>query len=192
MPYIIHINELYFRDGPITADISVDHQGVVPGERLEVNGEVVNDSNRDIDDVNITLYETAIFKKTHVNKTRKVFEINRGGVEPHSSHSLSGLLISIPSLAPSMVTSLINVNYWLKLEVELPGFYLEPLILLTVGTVPVHRFSGQFGPLCLSAPQHWGQARMKKKEKKQLYKGDREFAPLYRMFQYQEQEMQLY
>ena len=77
-----------------------------------------------------------------------------------------------------MVTSLINVNYWLKLEVELPGFYFEPQILLVVGTVPVYWFLGQFGPFCVSAPQHWEQARLEKKEKKQLYKGDREFAPL--------------
>ena len=181
-----------FRDGPIKAEISVDHQGVVPGERLEVSGEVVNDSSRNIDDVNIILYETTIFKKTHVNKTRKVFEIKRGRVEPHSRHSLSGLAISIPSLAPSMVTSLINVNYWLKLEVELPGFYFEPQILLVVGTVPVYWFLGQFGPFCVSAPQHWEQARLEKKEKKQLYKGDREFAPLYRMFQHQDDGMHLY
>jgi hypothetical protein len=51
--------------------------------------------------------------------------------------------------------------------VELPGFDLEPQILLIVGTVPIHRILGKFGPLCVSAAQHWGEARMGKKERKE-------------------------
>ena len=114
------LNNKLLRDGPITANMRLDHTGVVPGEMLEVSGEVVNESSRYIDGVNIMLLEISIFKKTHITSTRKVLEIKRGKVEPYSTHPLEGTVITIPSLAPSMVTSLMNVSYWLKLEVELP------------------------------------------------------------------------
>ena len=86
------------------------------------------------------LLETSIIKK--ISNTRKVLEIKRGKVDPYTTHSLEGTVIIRPSLAPTMVTTLMNVSYWLKIELELPGSDLEPHILLMVGTVPV-----QFGPI---------------------------------------------
>ena len=55
---------------------------------------------------------------------------------------------------------------------------------MIVGTVPIQRIFGQFGPLCVSAMQHWGEARMEKKERKEKYRGDVEFTPLYKMYQH--------
>ena len=162
----------------------LNHTGVVPGERFDVSGEVVNESSRDIDGVNIILLETSIFKKKHVTSTQKVLEIKRGKVDPYTTHSLDGTVITIPSLAPSMVTSLMNVSYWLKLEVELPGFDLEPQIMLTLGTVPIHRILCHFGPICVSAEQHWGEVRLEKKERKEKYRGDIKFVPLYKVNQH--------
>ena len=183
-----------FRDGPVTAGLAVEHNGVVPGEMVELSGEVVNDSSRDIEGINIIMYETVIFKRKHINKSRRILEIKRGGMEPYSRHSLAGTHLTIPSLPPTMVTNLVNINYWLKLEVELPGFDLEPQILLVVGTEPARNLVDQFGPLCASVPQHWGKARLEKKERKKLYKGDTEFVPRYKMYQHKKEngELQLY
>jgi hypothetical protein len=108
-PFSFFHNKL-LRDGPITADIRLNHTGVVPGEMLEVSGEVVNENRRDIDGINIMLLETSIFKKTHITNTTKVLEIKLGKVDPYSTHSLEGTVITILSLAPSMVTSLMNVS----------------------------------------------------------------------------------
>ena len=145
---------------------------MVPGEILEIQGEVANSSSREIEGVNILLLETASFRNKGT-KTRNVMRIQKGQMEPNSTLDLEGTTLKIPCLAPSLEKGLFSVKYWLMLEVELPGFDLEPKLKLMVGTE--EREDGA------PAGQHWGTARLDKKKSKDKYKGETEYVPVYRV-----------
>ena len=104
-------NKLVLRDGPVNAEIRISNGAVVPGERVQLGGRVDNQSSRDIDGVNIILNEVMFFKKKKQTKIRKVLELKHGKVDPFSVFPLSGFSFDVPSLAPTIITSLLTVKY---------------------------------------------------------------------------------
>lgn len=144
---------LWCKSGPITAVISSNRTGYVPGEFIGFNAEVENLSNRRMKSSSLKLYEIVTFKATQKNKTtcRTVAKLKRGEIQPGASDFWENVNMRIPSIPPTSLAgncTIMNVRYTLEFAVEPsgPAFDLKVSIPIVIGTIPLREYMDTFLP----------------------------------------------
>ena len=139
---------LCWQSGPITASLRTDRTGYVSGEIIQFRAEVENLSNRDMDNIFLSLVEVVTYQGWHqgshgdkmeetvVEKVRR-----EENIRPRSVELWEGR-ISLPSLPPTGLAGncgIIDVQYWLDLCVDPtgPSFDLVVRLPIMLGTLPI-------------------------------------------------------
>ncbi|KAL4227998.1 hypothetical protein ACF0H5_013436 [Mactra antiquata] len=144
--------------GPITASLSVQKRGYVPGEPIRFAVEISNLSRRQMGCCSVELKMSTLFKTPtscrnttqQVCKVKRDRKIGRGECISWFSDQLT-----IPPLPPSCLIgcSLISIKYTLELRVDPvgPAFDLTLPLEIIVGTHP-HRIRHDLHPMYSSIP----------------------------------------
>ncbi|KAL5005003.1 hypothetical protein ScPMuIL_018459 [Solemya velum] len=134
--------------GPITSHFRIDKRGYVPGETIVVNGDVVNNSSRNILSVAAILEMVTTYKADGARKThrKEVASIRDDGIGPMGAVTWSGKQLKVPAVPASFLVgcNIIDITYILKItaDAEHTPFDVDVPLTIIVGTIPLA--SGQF------------------------------------------------
>lgn len=112
--------------GIVSGILHIERQGFVPGELIQIFGEVSNASSKKMKDSLVILYVVTDCRATDCGGRRKtnrtteeVARISRGPIKPHSIQRWSGEALVVPPLTPSYLhgCSIIDIWYMLKVHV---------------------------------------------------------------------------
>jgi hypothetical protein len=141
------------KSGPISAVITTNRTGYVPGELIGFNAEVDNQANKEMTGSFLNLVEVVTFKTARKNKTerRVVAEIRRGRIGPGTSDYWEGVMMRVPALPPTNLAgtcNIIDVQYKLDFHVDPSGmsFDLVVSLPLTIGTIPLQEYFPTLAP----------------------------------------------
>lgn len=141
------------KSGPISAVITTNRTGYVPGELIGFNAEVDNQANKEMTGSFLNLVEVVTFKTARKNKTEKrvVAEIRRGRIGPGSSDYWEGVLMRVPALPPTNLAgtcNIIDVQYKLDFHVDPSGMSFDLVVSLpiTIGTIPLMEYIPTLAP----------------------------------------------
>ncbi|OWF44458.1 arrestin domain-containing protein 3-like [Mizuhopecten yessoensis] len=150
--------------GPITGKLRLNRTGYVPGEKIMVQGEVVNHSRRAMKNHQINLLMNVNYHAG--GKTRRVqtevAELRKIEIPPGESDSWNGEGLVIPPLPASGLPgcSIITIDYTVELQVVPSGlaFDLSVPIPVIIGSIPLVSVVQQFGvpmnkPTTVHAPE---------------------------------------
>ncbi|VDM49232.1 unnamed protein product [Toxocara canis] len=130
------------KQGPISAELSLDRSGFTPGEVICVNGKIRNDSQR-------TLRSSCLRLKQHVNYRAKTFagsehvktsskvvvKKEKGEIAPLSVFEWNNEKIILPSIPPRLSKcKIIEITYTLELQADNAVTAILPIC---VGTIPL-------------------------------------------------------
>jgi len=139
------------KSGPISAVITSNRAGYVPGEMIGFNAEVDNLSNRNMKGSFLNLVEIVEYRATSKKRTerRVVSEVRRGQILPGTSDYWEGVTMRVPALPPTKLAgacSIIDVQYRLEFHVEPkgPAFDLVVGIPIIIGTIPLQQYMPTF------------------------------------------------
>jgi len=139
------------KSGPISAVITSNRAGYVPGEFIGFSAEVENLSNRDMSSSFLNLVETVKYRACGRSKVERriVAEIIRGSIAPGSSDYWEGVTMRIPSVPPTHLAgscSIMDVQYTLDFHVDPsgPSFDLVVSIPIIIGTIPLREYMQTF------------------------------------------------
>ncbi|KAL4219676.1 hypothetical protein ACF0H5_022248 [Mactra antiquata] len=134
--------------GEVTANFRLDKKGYVPGESIVIHGEVVDCLNIGITAVFVELFRKTIFTKDAngiiYDDLTPVARLRHSRVAAGGSDLWNGEKLRIPPLAPSYLPgcNIMDLNYYLKITVQLPGLKVGSHLVLTlpiiIGTVPLY------------------------------------------------------
>ncbi|XP_046545836.1 arrestin domain-containing protein 3-like [Haliotis rubra] len=131
------------RSGPVSAVLSVQQKGFVPGEAIVITGEVNNMSSRKMGGSSVELKMTTVFHSTTKSRaiTQQVGKLKRGPISCGDTDIWDGEKLIIPPLPPSFLLgcSIIDIKYIIELRVDPvgPAFDLSIPIEILIGTIPV-------------------------------------------------------
>jgi len=141
------------KSGPISAVITTNRTGYVPGELIGFNAEVDNQANKEMTGSFLNLVEVVTFKTARKNKTerRVVAEIRRGRIGPGTSDYWEGVLMRVPALPPTNLAgtcNIIDVQYRLDFHVDPSGMSFDLVVSLpiTIGTIPLQEYIPTLAP----------------------------------------------
>jgi len=141
------------KSGPISAVITTNRTGYVPGELIGFNAEVDNQANREMTGSFLNLVEVVTFKTARKNKTeqRVVAEIRRGRIAPGDSDLWEGVLMRVPAVPPTNLAgscNIIDVQYKLDFHVDPSGMSFDLVVSLpiTIGTIPLMEYIPTLAP----------------------------------------------
>merc|ERR1711971_1220350 len=139
------------KSGPITAEITSNRAGYVPGEMIGFNAEVENLSNRMMEGSFLNLVEIVEYRAAGDIRTAKrvVTKVERGEILPGNSDCWEGVSIRVPALPPTNLggnCSIIDVQYRLEFHVDPCGwaFDLVVKIPIIIGTIPLQQYIPTF------------------------------------------------
>ncbi|XP_059483165.1 arrestin domain-containing protein 17-like [Neocloeon triangulifer] len=142
---------LFRRSKPTTVILRLPESGIVPGQLINPNIDIENNSDVRINQVKLSLVMNSVFTAMGVKKMDKkvILESHLGAVEPKQSRTwFRGIFIQVPAVPPSGLSNctLIDVSYKLKLvaEPERPHLNINVSLPLTVGTIPFQSHFGSF------------------------------------------------
>ncbi|KAK6186165.1 hypothetical protein SNE40_008258 [Patella caerulea] len=138
-------------DGSISAVLSINKKGYVPGEPLNYSIHVDNRSDKNIErmllelkqDVTYTGYSSSLFSsgnpKTHVKSDVFCLFSGTRNVNPNNSEDINQTA-TIPALPPSNLDGcgIIDIQYTLVLTVSVGWSTLEIEKEIIIGTIPLH------------------------------------------------------
>jgi len=135
------------KSGPISAVITTNRTGYVPGELIGFGAEVDNQANREMTGSFLNLVEIVTYKTARKNKTeqRVVSEIRRGRIGPGTSDFWEGVNMRVPALPPTNLggtCNIIDVQYRLDFHVDPSGMSFDLVVTLpiTIGTIPLTQY----------------------------------------------------
>jgi len=141
------------KSGPISAVITTNRTGYVPGELIGFSAEVDNQANKEMTGSFLNLVEVVTYKTARKNKTerRVVAEIRRGRIAPGESDLWEGVLMRVPALPPTNLAgtcNIIDVQYKLDFHVDPsgPSFDLVVSLPITIGTIPLMEYIPTLAP----------------------------------------------
>lgn len=137
--------------GPLYLKVKIPQTGFVPGQAIPIRTEIVNSSNVKATEISFYLRKLityradtpgADYKEETVDLARKSY----GNVSPKGSTNFEETLM-VPAVPPTsqFQSKIIQINYDIKVEVELSGGHTNPFVLcpITIGTVPLFTSSQQ-------------------------------------------------
>ncbi|CAE1225174.1 unnamed protein product [Acanthosepion pharaonis] len=130
--------------GMLSATIHLKQTGFVPGEKICINAEINNESNKTVAYSQATLKMEIKFRTSSKNKTKKMslVSIRGGSIKPGSTGTWNGKVLEVPPLAtPQMLyCSIIDIDYTLKFSVCSTWCTLLDIpIKIIIGTVPLRK-----------------------------------------------------
>jgi len=138
---------LWCKSGPITAEISSNRTGYVPGEFIGFNAEVENLSKRRMKSSSLKLKEIVKYKTSSKDKTscRTVAKIKRGEIQPGNSDYWENVNMRIPAIAPTNLAGRCTImDVWYMLEFTVtpsgPAFDLKVSFPIVIGTIPLRQY----------------------------------------------------
>jgi len=141
------------KSGPISATVTTNRTGYVPGEQIGFTAEVDNKSTRAMDSSFLSLIETVTYHTSRKNKTetRTVAEIRRGRIEPGDQDMWEDVKMRVPALPPTNLggnCDIINVEYTLDFHVDPSGasFDLVVYVPIVIGTIPPRQYIPSLAP----------------------------------------------
>eukprot|EP00092_Neocalanus_flemingeri_P038523 GFUD01041941.1.p1 GENE.GFUD01041941.1~~GFUD01041941.1.p1 ORF type:complete len:441 (+),score=97.82 GFUD01041941.1:135-1457(+) len=141
------------KSGPISAVMTTNRTGYVPGELIGFCAEVDNQANKEMTGSFLNLVEVVTFKTARKNKTerRVVAEIRRGRIAPKDSDMWEGVLMRVPALPPTNLAgtcNIIDVQYKLDFHVDPSGMSFDLVVSLpiTIGTIPLMEYIPTLAP----------------------------------------------
>ncbi|XP_034229980.1 uncharacterized protein LOC117638914 [Thrips palmi] len=131
------------RSGPLSVDVHLPSGGYVPGQAILGQIQVDNGSGKQAQRVLCSLEKEVTWHsnrgRTKVTRTPVTATMFDGAVQTHSSKVIS-LVMPVPAVPPSNLEhcSIIDLQYFLKVTVEVPGFHLNLHcdVPILVGTIP--------------------------------------------------------
>ncbi|XP_060064116.1 arrestin domain-containing protein 3-like isoform X2 [Ylistrum balloti] len=133
------------KSGPITASLFLDCVGFVPGERIPIRAEILNQSNRKIAGMTASLqmivkYYAVKKVRTHTNIIASVTKSDFTSAKSKLV-TWSGDKLVVPAVPPSFVSGchIVDISYVLELIVNPagPSFNLPVRMEVIVGTKPL-------------------------------------------------------
>jgi len=147
------------KSGPISATVTTNRTGYVPGEQIGFTAEVDNKSTRAMDSSFLSLIETVTYHTSRKNKTetRTVAEIRRGRIEPGDQDMWEDVKMRVPALPPTNLggnCDIISVQYTLEFHVDPsgPSFDLVVSLPIVIGTIPPRQYIPSLAPPVLPSP----------------------------------------
>jgi len=141
------------KSGPISATVSTNRTGFVPGEVLHFFAEVDNKSNREMKGSFVNLVEMVTYKATRKTKNtrRVVAELRRGRIGPGEEDTWDNVLMHIPPVPPTNLggsSNIISLQYSLEFHVEPTGVAFDLVVRLpiTIGTIPITDYFSHYTP----------------------------------------------
>ncbi|CAG7831707.1 unnamed protein product [Allacma fusca] len=128
--------------GPIGYVFKISRKGYVPGEFVQIECELQNNSSRNVTGVTLAFVQTSTYYAKGKSKvaTKNLSEVKRPGVEPGDTDIWRGDILQIPSVPPTKLGNchLIDVQYQLNLEMAIsgPALNLKGSLPIIVGTIP--------------------------------------------------------
>lgn len=130
---------------PLLMTASIPFTGYVPGQIINVNVEINNQSITRVNEVKVSLYKIINLtcqKPKQKTKLRyeSTAEVSSESV-PMTTKRTFDLKIKVPSLAPNILNcEVIDVKYMVEVKAKTSGLTSSPIIELPVviGTVPLH------------------------------------------------------
>ncbi|KAH9503650.1 Arrestin domain-containing protein 3 [Bulinus truncatus] len=129
--------------GSVHLVATLDRSGYCPGEMVLINLEARNDSSKDCGAVKASLIQRVHFKasyskQTRVTTVRTIVDRNLAKGEIRSWQQMKFVVDPVPPTTKLNTCQIIQVNYSLKITVEVPlGFDLELDIPITICSVPL-------------------------------------------------------
>ena len=141
------------KSGPISAVITTNRAGYVPGEFIGFSAEVDNLSNRKMNGSFLNLVETVTYKAhTKIKREQRVVsEIRRGRILPGTSDYWDGVNMRVPAVPPTNLAGrcgIMDVQYTLEFHVDPsgPAFDLVVRLPIIIGTIPLRQYINTFAP----------------------------------------------
>lgn len=135
----------FCRSRPLFLAASIPMGGYVPGQAINVNVEINNESNVDIDDVKVSLkkiirYNAQIPSTMTKEDVITEVEVHSGGIKRRSKDTFNQQLF-IPAVPPSNANycRVLNVSYEVQVKCKVSGLSQGPVVKLPIiiGTVPI-------------------------------------------------------
>jgi len=138
---------LFGKSDPISATITIPRTGFVPGERIPVDAEILNQSSTKIKNTTlriiqkVTFHAKSLFNKTRT-RTSKIAEIKRDEeIEEGGRLEWKNYTIEIPPMPTSPLEhcSIISIRTLVELEVNPSGLHRDLVVHapIIVGSVPL-------------------------------------------------------
>lgn len=131
-----------FKTGPLTAKISIQRQGFVPGETILVDIEITNLSTKTISKSTLKLFQKDVYYAGHSKMIKQVIlEETFCSIAPGDTFRSPSTKLRLPPLPPSGLNGckIIDISHILQLTVVSSGIGL-PLTLtqnIIIGTTPL-------------------------------------------------------
>ncbi|XP_060557997.1 arrestin domain-containing protein 3-like [Ruditapes philippinarum] len=143
---------------PISAMVTIDRIGYVPGEGIVFRSEINNKSDREMTCSKAQLLMTVQYHAT--SKTRSVNnivnEIAHGKIEGGGTDIWMNEKLHIPAVPPSYLQgcNIIDIRYYLMMNVDPSGlgFDLNVPVEVVIGSIPLASIAQQHGMTVPSAP----------------------------------------
>jgi len=124
--------------GPICMTVKTDRRGYCPGEIILITANFDNKGSRKAVP-QATLYQMQTFNANgkHIICNNKFNTIIGSKINRNSSAQWNSKWLKIPAIPPSIISTLIRVEYYVKISMLIPGSYTLSCILpIIIGTVP--------------------------------------------------------
>lgn len=130
------------KSGPLSAMVRLDRTGYLPGEKMVINAEITNLTNRTVSQSIASLQMEIVYYATMGTKrcTTEIASLKKGSIKQGESDIWNGELLEIPSVAPSNLEhcSIIDVEYTLNFSISCFGAMdLKLPLKIIIGTQPV-------------------------------------------------------
>lgn len=120
--------------------LQLERSGFVPGEKIRINAEIINQSNRKVKQSIMELKQGLLYKTPNGRQreiTKIIETVKRDGIPPGSIDQWENESLTIPPIPPSFLrgSEFISIKYELVFTVD-PGISLT--IPVIIGTIPYH------------------------------------------------------
>nr|CAB3223206.1 arrestin domain-containing protein 3-like [Phallusia mammillata] len=134
--------------GPIEGKVNTDRIGYVPGEFININASIENNSSTTLEGSSYDLVQMVTQHSTRKSRSFPVTLVSgRGpGCGSHTSAHLSNQRLQIPALPPSPLRfcNIIDIRYFVQLCVETPTCHINLRVPapIEIGTIPLRSTMG--------------------------------------------------
>ncbi|KAL4228949.1 hypothetical protein ACF0H5_011989 [Mactra antiquata] len=143
---------------PISATVTIDRTGYVPGEAVSFRAEINNQSTREMSCSKAQLNMVVSYHAQ--SKTRDVTnilnELRHGKIEGGGTDQWSNERLHIPAVPPSYLLgcNIIDIKYFLNIVVDPSGigFALNVPVEVVIGSIPLATIAQQHGFVLPTAP----------------------------------------
>uniref|UniRef100_A0A0L8H2D9 Arrestin C-terminal-like domain-containing protein n=1 Tax=Octopus bimaculoides TaxID=37653 RepID=A0A0L8H2D9_OCTBM len=148
------------KSGPLSAHVNLYRTGYVSGEKILINAEICNMSNRDITSSKASLDMVISFHATTKTKTvhQHVASVMQGGIQPGESDYWNQVALLIPPLPPShlIYCNIIDIRYILTFSVSASmAVSLKLPMEIIIGTIPLATYMPPAPSAGLPAPSQY-------------------------------------